>query len=296
MGEQRKPMANYYNSWKFTGKELDGLSREAERFGKETGLYYFGARYYQPSWSILALSQVEGWLSVDPLAEEMPEWTPYHYVFNNPLNLVDPDGKKPNDGWPPKFGFIGGITYDFEDLTFNAGPVINDFNLNAIYNVNSNNLSVNVQYKNRSKPQIGAGGIDTFVKSDLNVNTQFDFGESNFTFGLNLNLDSYVKSNMNDYGNISIQNEKNSFKDFDKLFSSKTNLMSTNFDSGISLLQIAEYSPDFNFDETQYSGTSSPVYNFIDSSDNVNTFNHVELSGDIRIDLERINNAQNNNN
>lgn len=74
MVEQRKPMANYYNSWKFTGKELD----------EETGLYYFGARYYQPSWSI--------WLSVDPLAEQAPDWTPYRYGFNNPIKYIDPDG------------------------------------------------------------------------------------------------------------------------------------------------------------------------------------------------------------
>lgn len=38
--------------YKFSGKELDG----------ETGLYYFGARYYNPK---LAL-----WYGVDPLAEK----------------------------------------------------------------------------------------------------------------------------------------------------------------------------------------------------------------------------------
>ncbi|ANQ50579.2 hypothetical protein MY04_3214 [Flammeovirga sp. MY04] len=33
------------------------------------------------------------WLSPDPLAEKYPEWTPYHYVHNNPLNMIDPDGQ-----------------------------------------------------------------------------------------------------------------------------------------------------------------------------------------------------------
>lgn len=77
---------SYYKSpYKFNGKELD----------EETGLYYYGARYYNPKTSI--------WLSVDPLAEQGPNWSPYCYTFNNPINLVDPDGR-----WPdlPSWGSI----------------------------------------------------------------------------------------------------------------------------------------------------------------------------------------------
>ena len=37
------------------------------------------------------------WLSVDPLASEFPSWTPYHYVHNNPVNLIDPDGRSATD-------------------------------------------------------------------------------------------------------------------------------------------------------------------------------------------------------
>ncbi|MGB6035792.1 MAG: RHS repeat-associated core domain-containing protein [Cryomorphaceae bacterium] len=59
----------------FNGKERDEL----------TGLYYYGARYYNPKTSV--------WLSVDPLAEKYPSLSPYNYVANNPLNLIDPDGR-----------------------------------------------------------------------------------------------------------------------------------------------------------------------------------------------------------
>jgi hypothetical protein len=33
------------------------------------------------------------WLSVDPLADKYPGWSPYNYCLNNPLKYVDPDGK-----------------------------------------------------------------------------------------------------------------------------------------------------------------------------------------------------------
>ena len=75
MAEQKSITQNYATPYKFTGKELD----------EETGLYYFGARYYAPRESI--------WLSVDPLAEKYPNMSPYNYCLNNPLNLVDPDGR-----------------------------------------------------------------------------------------------------------------------------------------------------------------------------------------------------------
>ena len=37
------------------------------------------------------------WLSVDPLAEEFPDWSPYTFVFNNPLRYTDPDGRAPEE-------------------------------------------------------------------------------------------------------------------------------------------------------------------------------------------------------
>ena len=34
-------------------------------------------------------------MGVDPLAEKMPAWNPYHYVFNNPILMIDPLGLAP---------------------------------------------------------------------------------------------------------------------------------------------------------------------------------------------------------
>jgi RHS repeat-associated protein len=90
--------------FRFTGKELDA----------ETGLYYYGARYLDPKTS--------RWLSGDPAMGEYIPQAPvsdqakkynqnlpgmggifnlvnlhvYHYAGNNPVKLVDPDGRKIN--------------------------------------------------------------------------------------------------------------------------------------------------------------------------------------------------------
>jgi len=74
--------------YKFTGKELD----------PETGLYYFGARYYEP--------KLSKWISADPILGDylsvkgtsggliMPvNFALYTYAHLNPVKLVDPNGE-----------------------------------------------------------------------------------------------------------------------------------------------------------------------------------------------------------
>lgn len=46
--------------------------------------YDYGARFYDP--------ELCRFHSVDPLASDYSSWTPYHYVHNNPILLVDPTG------------------------------------------------------------------------------------------------------------------------------------------------------------------------------------------------------------
>ena len=57
----------------------------AKEFDKETGLYYYGARYYEPKLSL--------WLSVDPLAEEYTGISGYVFCAENPIRFVDIDGR-----------------------------------------------------------------------------------------------------------------------------------------------------------------------------------------------------------
>ena len=60
----------------FSAKEKDS----------ETGLSYFGSRYYSSDLSV--------WLSVDPMAGKYPSLSPYTYCADNPVKLVDPNGEE----------------------------------------------------------------------------------------------------------------------------------------------------------------------------------------------------------
>ena len=66
-----------YLVYSFNGKEKD----------YESGFHYYGARYYN--------SELSMWLSTDPMSDNAPMHSPYAYCFNNPVKLVDPDGKFP---------------------------------------------------------------------------------------------------------------------------------------------------------------------------------------------------------
>ncbi len=58
----------------------------------------YGARMYQP--------ELGRWSAIDALTEEMPGFSPYNYVFNNPVGLVDPFGLD------PRYDFASGQYYE----------------------------------------------------------------------------------------------------------------------------------------------------------------------------------------
>jgi RHS repeat-associated protein len=76
-GEPHVGSGSIVNSRQYTGKE----------FEEETGLYYYGARYYH--------SGLGRFMSIDPAPANPTDpqsWNRYAYVLNNPYKYVDPDG------------------------------------------------------------------------------------------------------------------------------------------------------------------------------------------------------------
>ena len=88
---------------KFTGKERDA----------ETGLDYFGARYYGSK--IGRFTTVDPYLDTTMALVDPQRWNRYAYGRNNPLRYVDPDGRD-------IFDYFGGVITAFgSNLAFGYG-------------------------------------------------------------------------------------------------------------------------------------------------------------------------------
>ena len=128
------------SSYTFSAKEKDS----------ETGLSYFGSRYYSSDLSV--------WLSVDPMSDKYPSTSPYAYCRNNPIILVDPNGMwdaeisengtcvmfKAEEGdnlhsLAIQLGLSIEDLSDYEGTTFEAGQL---YSLDKIAKVNSINNAI----------------------------------------------------------------------------------------------------------------------------------------------------------
>ena len=83
---------NMEGTWCNTPSVLDSkYGYNAKEFNDDFGLNWndYGARFYDAA--------IAKWSSFDPKAEKMRDYSPYNYVLNNPMRLIDPDGKAPTD-------------------------------------------------------------------------------------------------------------------------------------------------------------------------------------------------------
>ncbi|MDM1045944.1 RHS repeat-associated core domain-containing protein [Myroides sp. R163-1] len=96
----------------------------AKEYQEELGLnlYDYGARNYDAA--------IGRWMNVDPLAEEFPAWNPYHYVHNNPVNLIDPTGMSAVDGdyFNKQGNYLGSDGIDDNKIYISEGNTSNYLN------------------------------------------------------------------------------------------------------------------------------------------------------------------------
>ena len=150
----------YDNKFKFNGKELDAA----------TGMYYYGARYYDPRISIF--------VSVDPLAERTME--PYLYTGNNPIMFTDPTGMSKE--WIPGADGENRVTYTedkkgnvtFQNLQEDLKPIFEELvktdtgKEELLSLINDDSMKVSFHVSDEKKVN-----YDNNYKKDMPVNGTF---------------------------------------------------------------------------------------------------------------------------
>ena len=112
--EQRGGSTTFTTPYLFNGKELD----------EETGLYYYGARYYDPKLSV--------WYSTDPMQMDYPWVSTYGYCINNPILLIDENGNKPIKS-RIKYRGKGVFSINVDNLNFISRNTFNRMNNDPQY-------------------------------------------------------------------------------------------------------------------------------------------------------------------
>ncbi|OWP82908.1 hypothetical protein BWK59_13375 [Flavobacterium davisii] len=86
---------------------------------------------YQPKLKTIhshEAKSVQLWLSMDPLAEKYPEWSPYNFCMNNPLVFIDPDGMDPTPFYTKLLGHTGYYAWRARDfMRQNKGMAVPDY-------------------------------------------------------------------------------------------------------------------------------------------------------------------------
>jgi RHS repeat-associated protein len=141
---------NWSTPYLFNAKEKD----------EETGLHYYTHRYYD--------SRTCVWLSSDPLREIFPNVSSYIYCHDNPVNRIDPDGRKDvvfnNDGT-----YKNTINDNFwHNLWYGTRGIINDKNGNirATFRFNNSDDANRFQLKQGEKGYL-RGINENFLSKNL---------------------------------------------------------------------------------------------------------------------------------
>jgi RHS repeat-associated protein len=179
---EQKAIGIYTNPYRFNGKELDDERRSPREhllkktISEQTGLYYYGARYYNP--------RISMWLSVDPMVEKYAGITPYNFTMNNPVMLVDQDGRDVDNYTIDENGYItfSKATKDNFDMLYSKRDYENN-NLKDGFKVTDKNVLPALTNNSGIPLTIADGvpdaetGYQKYINTTLNASCSFNNDE-----------------------------------------------------------------------------------------------------------------------
>jgi len=161
----------FAGTYTFSAKERD----------PETGLSYFGSRYYNSDLSI--------WLSVDPMAGKYPHHSNYVYCSNNPIKEIDPNEEEEwdlaRDGTLTKRE-NGRTDVDIVYATDKNGKEVSRYYKAGTINQNPNSYP-GVLYEGKPEERRFTTDIMTFADADVAVDF-FEFAAENTEVEWALNI------------------------------------------------------------------------------------------------------------
>ena len=189
-----QPIMNYesciMHCYTFSAKEKDS----------ETGLSYFGSRYYSSDLSI--------WLSMDPQAAKYPHQSNYVYCSNNPLKVIDPNGE---DEWDlEKDGTLSQRPNGRTDVDIIHAKDKKGNNVERYYKAGT--ININSQCDEKYDNDVGWFTTDKMEFNDSETATDFFEFAANYSdveWALKISPDKSIVGTSHDPGFVNIDSPKN---------------------------------------------------------------------------------------
>ena len=103
------PFGLTFNSYQRTASTPQNYNFNGKEIQEETGWIDYGSRMYMPD--------IGRWGVIDPMAGKFSALSPYNFSFNNPTNIIDPDGECPTC---PDDGEVG-ATHEYNGISYTLG-------------------------------------------------------------------------------------------------------------------------------------------------------------------------------